>query len=59
MTQHFLELCIEEMILRSDEQLRENLFELLDHRVVKEKKESHSKNYFFMTYDEKILKRII
>ena len=33
-----LELCIDEMILRNDEQLRENLFELLDHKVIKEKK---------------------
>jgi hypothetical protein len=54
-----LELCIDEMILRNDEQLRENLFELLDHKVIKEKKEGHRKNSFFMTYDDKTLKRIV
>ncbi len=54
-----LELCIDEMILRNDEQLRENLFELLDHKVIKEKKQGHRKNSFFMTYDDKTLKRIV
>jgi len=47
------------MILRNDEQLRENLFELIDHRVIKEKKEGPGKNVFFLTYSDKILKKII
>ena len=47
------------MILRNDEQLKENLFELLDHGVVKEKKEGHGKNLYFMNYGEKILKKIV
>lgn len=50
---------MEEMILRNDEQLRENLFELLDHHVVREKKDGHQKNVYFMVYDEKVLKKIV
>jgi len=47
------------MILRNDEQLRENLSELIDHRVIKEKKEGGGKNIFYLTYDDKILKKIV
>jgi len=49
---------MDHMVLRSDEQLRENLFELLDHKVVKEKREGHGRTIFYMTYDDKILKKI-
>ena len=47
------------MILRNDEQLKENLFELKDHKVIRETKEGNKKTIFYMNYDQKILTKII
>lgn len=55
-----LELCIDEMILSSDQQLKENLLEILDHKVFVEKKlPNNSKIHYVMPYSNVILQKVV
>ena len=52
-----LDVCIEEVILASEVQLRENLLELLDHKVIMEKlEEKRAKKVIILKkYEKKLL----
>lgn len=51
--------CIEEMILSSEQQLRENLLEIIDHKVFIEMKNYQGKSIYTMTYSKQVLEKIV
>lgn len=54
----FLKLCIDEACLSSDTQLKENLVELVDHKVIVEKKEEHNKKFYLMRYPLSVINKL-
>ena len=56
-----LDKCIDEIVLGSDHHLRQNLLELLDHKVIREKIESKGggKKNYWMAYEKQLLEKIL
>ncbi|EAS04912.2 origin recognition complex subunit 2 (macronuclear) [Tetrahymena thermophila SB210] len=53
-----LEMLIDEMILNSEQQLKENLLEILDHKVIISI-ENQQKTYYTMNFSRQILEKIV
>ncbi|KAL4434520.1 hypothetical protein ABPG74_007304 [Tetrahymena malaccensis] len=53
-----LEMLIDEMILHSEQQLKENLLEILDHKVILQI-ESQQKTFYTMNYSRQLLQKIV
>lgn len=59
-TSELLEICIDEVILSDDVQLRQNLFELIDHKVLIEKMdEVKNRKVVMIKYEKSLLEKIM
>ena len=55
-----LEVCKDEVVLGTDHQLRQNLLELLDHKIIMERMDDkRNKKVYIMKYEKRTLEKIM